>query len=710
MEERIQQSSKRLKKTMAAEPPTASDFGKLRKSKNKLDKPNVTPLRLNSEGIFVEVDQQFIDEQLHLNYLRELDRQRLINNRSLSSQLPNQPNSFYQQLSRLNQLRLLQSGAPRMTALNAFDNGSFVNTSIDSGLYDQHMLSDLSVQDPGLVVNQLAAGRNGQLHPSLSPINYNPEVMPEVMRPRSPLQQFSSNLILNSTDLNQRDYLGGPSLGQQLPVSACTNVLDAAANRIFSELEYMDNGYLGSRYGELNPTNSWCGYLPLDGFMQLNKSKSFNLTANRPPSQLNLSQLQTGDRPPVALRQSGQLNVDFNSHQPAGQGSVNNLNKTDSFNSSSYPKSQYSVCLETLDSPNHLKRRAPSSNDSGLPPTTSSSSSLSHNLSFNQSNSTRGDEPASHSSSNLSNREEANDCRPIKEEAEETRNYLTLNNTALLIEPKNELNDSGNSSGTGCTDKQMSRAESNENHQINSQIQTEPWFFPHINSRTAAEHVLRMKGNRVGAFLVRHAQKAKFTPNAPYVLSLKVIELSPDHKLPHQQHLQQQHPQQQHQHLHQLDRSWPSVDRHHHLPTSSTSSSTNSEPPIKTAKDILHYKIYSHSACSNCDLITYYVNPATQFGTIRQLIAFYSTNENSGLPIRLEKPCLPFDSQNCCCSANGSLSSSIAGKANCEICNELMLTTKNRRSTGNLSSVGLGRFKNLEKFLIDSINLSNVFD
>lgn len=683
MEERIQQSSKRLKKTMAAEPigPAANDLGKLRKSKNKLDKPNVTPLRLNSEGIFVEVDQQFIDEQLHLNYLRELDRQRLINNRSLSSQPPNQPNGFYHQLSRLNQLKLLtQSGAPRLTALNAFDNGSFVNTSIDSGLYDRHMLSDLSVQD-GLVFNQLAAGqyqRNGQLHPSLSSINYNPEVM----NPRSPLNQFSSNLILNSTDLNQRDYLGESQLGQ--PPTVCTNVLDAAANRIFSELEYMDNGCLGS----------WCGYLPLDGFMQLNKSKSFNLTANRSPSQLNLSQLNAGGPPAVALNQLSQLNADFNPHQRVGQGSANNLNKTDSFNSSSYPKSQYSVCLETLDSPNHLKRRAPSSNDSGLPPATSSGSRLSHNLSnlsFSQSNSAqRGDEPASNSSSNLSTREEANDCRPIKEEEEDTRNYLTLNSSKVHLieeEPKNELNDSGNSSGTGCTDKQMSRAESLENHQINSQIKSEPWFFPHINSRTAAEHVLRMKGNRVGAFLVRYAQKAKFTAGAPYVLSLKVVELSPDHK---QQQQQQQ-----------LDRSWPSVDRHQHLPTSSTSSSTSSEPPIKTAKDILHYKIYSQSACSNCDLITYYVNPATQFGTIRQLIGFYSANENSGLPIRLEKPCLPFDAQNCCCSANGSLSSSNMGKANCDICNELMLSTKNRRSTGNLSSVRLlDRLKNL-KFLID---------
>ena len=659
MEERIQQSSKRLKKTMPPEPigQTANDLSKLRKRKGQPDKPTVTPLRLNSEGIFVEVDQQFIDEQLHQNYLRELDRQRLINNRSLSSQLPNQPNSFYQQLSRLNQLRLLPAGSSvRLTALNAFDNGSFVNTSIDSGLYDQHVLSDLSVQTGHLVVSQL--DRTGQLHPGLSLINYNAEVM---NARKSALTQFNSNLILNSTDLNQRDYLSGSG---QLPPTACTNVLDVAANRIFSELEYMDNGYLTSRYGELNPIGSCCGYLPLDGFMQLNKSKSFKLTANRSLSNANL---RPSDVDGPSVTHESQSNASFNSHQRVGQSDANNLNKTDSFNSSSYPKSQYSVCLETLDSSNNLKRRSPSSNDSGLQ--ASSSSGLSQTLNFNQS-AVRGDEPASSSSSNLSGKEELNDCRPIKEEEdEETRNYLTLNSTkALLIEEerRNELNDSGNSSGTSCSDKQSARDESIENHQINAQIEAEPWFFPHINSRTAAEHVLRMKGNRVGAFLVRHAQKAKFTVEAPFVLSLKVIDLCLENK--------------------PLDRSWPSFERHH-LQTS-TSSSTSSEHP-KTAKDILHYKIYSQSACSNCNLTKYYVNPATQFGTIRQLIAFYSTHENGGLPIRLVKPCLPFDSQNCCCSANSSMSSSNAGRvnSNCDICNDLMLTAKNRRSTGNLSNV-----------------------
>lgn len=660
--------------------PAANDLsrGALRKRKNNLDKPTVTPLRLNAEGIFVEVDQQFIDEQLHRNYLRELDRQHLINNRSLASQLPNQPNNFYQQLSRLNQLRILQStGSPaaKLASLTAFDNGSFVNTSIDSGLYDRHILSDLSVQNGQLLFgDQLDLrnpfGRHGQLHPSLSSINYNREVMNAT---RS--AQFNSNLILNSTDLNQRDYQSGSQLGQ-LP--ACTNVLDVAANRIFSELEYMDNGYLNDRYGELNPTSNWCGYLPLDGFMQLNKSKSFNLTANRSSSN---AALNPPTKAGLSVKPEQQPDANFNPHQRVGTSDAHNLNKTDSFNSSAYPKSQYSVCLEALDSPNNLKRRSSSSNDSGHQASSSSGQSLSHNSSFNSA--LRGDEPTTSNSinnlsSNLSGKEEANDCRPIKEEDdEETRNYLTINSTkALMIEEqrKNELNDSGNSSGTGCTDKPLSGVESTEN-QINSQITAEPWFFPHINSRTAAEHVLRMKGNRVGAFLVRHAQKAKFSADSPFVLSLKVIELSAENKpLPPP-----------------LDKSWPSFNGHH-LQTSNSSSTSSSSDHPKT-KDILHYKIYSQSACSNCNLFKFYVNPGTRFGTIRQLIAFYSENENHGLPIRLEKPCLPFDAQNCCCSANGSLSSGNANSArvnsNCDICNELMLSTKNRRSAGNLPNVSL---------------------
>ena len=228
-------------------------------------------------------------------------------------------------------------------------------------------------------------------------------------------------------------------------------------------------------------------------------------------------------------------------------------------------------------------------------------------------------------------------------------------------ESKDELNDSGNSSETGCTSKRISRVESIENQLINSQIELEPWFFAQINSRTAAEHVIRMKGNRIGAFLVRHAKKTKFTSDAPFVLSLKFVEMPTDKQFDKRLNLQ------------------------------SNNSINNEQQHLKATKDILHYKIYSHSACSNCDLIMYYINPTSQFTTIRQLVSFYSENENCGLPIKLEKPCLPFDLLNCCYSSTASLSPiNAAGssrvKLNCDICNELMQSSraKNRWSTGSV--------------------------
>src|SRR5690606_13155961 len=56
-------------------------------------------------------------------------------------------------------------------------------------------------------------------------------------------------------------------------------------------------------------------------------------------------------------------------------------------------------------------------------------------------------------------------------------------------------------------------------------LQNEPWFFDRYCSRSIAEQVLRMPGNRAGAFLVRRTQQQGWSAvHAPYVLSLLVYD------------------------------------------------------------------------------------------------------------------------------------------------------------------------------------------
>lgn len=692
MEERIQQSSKRLKTIPPNELTRAINGNNDLRNRHKLDpnKPSCTPLRLNSDGQFVEVDQQFIQEQInHLNDLdRQISNQNLDLNLNANQNIHNLPNSSLNvdwndpylsekmnHLSRLNQLHLLQSIAPYK--LTSFDNQSFVNTSIDNNLFD-HNLINKSLQTDQLS-NQLNNGLcnqkmiNNQLSLSINSYNSNLNL---INKNQLNDHQFNENLFLqpnldNHLNLDQKAYLNG---SQPNELTICNNILDAAADRIFFELEYMDN-----RFSHNNQLN----YLPLDGLTTLNsKSRNFNhrFSTNfdtQTPQQMQFQQLQ-----PVQSANLSNLNLNttskisnFNNPHIISNMNVNQIanHQPDSiandfsFNNS---KLNFSGISDTKDSlnnnnTNNLKedRKSPnmflgSNNNSVLSTFSSSPSNLTTNDSFTKKNLNSNDKE------DLSIRNHLAASTPkisIEEEEEEVEEEDDE-------EKKDELNDSGNIS-SGCQSKQITRAESMENNLINSQIEMEPWFFAQINTRTAAEHVLRMKGNRTGAFLVRHAQKVKFTPDAPYVLSLKVNETQSNNDKPYEKH----------SNFHNTNY----FNEHH----------------FKTSKDILHYKIYSRLACTNCDLTTYYINPTNQFNTIRQLISYYSESENGGLPIKLEKPCLPFDFHNCCQSLSSAVTTNLPAsinsriKLNCEICNELMSNARaNRWSTGNLSNVSAKNF------------------
>jgi hypothetical protein len=218
-------------------------------------------------------------------------------------------------------------------------------------------------------------------------------------------------------------------------------------------------------------------------------------------------------------------------------------------------------------------------------------------------------------------------------------------------------------------------------------LPSEPWFFVHIPSRAAAEHVLCMPGNKIGAFLVRRTQQTGWAEaRAPFVLSLLVSDIFKASKTKANAKTALRNAQScganglNNQALHGNSNGSPNLvklvsdqqnalrnrfslpicleriqfgvsksqtDVSHSFESSGSNQLVAGSSSQLGFPRVLHYKIFRQRLCETCDCSQFYIDRRNRFDSIRMLVRFYSDNCN-GLPVRLDRPCLPFDENRLC--------------------------------------------------------------